>query len=120
IGKAKEQVPQLMAAHADLAIFRHSEVAEDLGSVHRRGTSVEDPLMRPNIPWVASYFSARPGVNDDEGIDESIPVIVEWRKVYHRIGGGDGVARHGARVGQHVAQASSAMRVCRQRLRHRK
>ena len=56
-------------------------------------------------------------MDDDEGIDEAIAIIVIGREINGRIGGDEGVERHGLGIGGDTAHARRAMGVGGKRLR---
>ena len=53
----------------------------------RRTPAASDPFVRPDVVGVAGLLAARAGVHDDEGVDESVAVVVVRARSRRRVGG---------------------------------
>ncbi len=118
VGEAEQQVSQFVGADADLAVFWHGEVAEHLDPVRVLGAAVEGPLVRPDVAAAAGDLGAGSGVDDDEGVDEAVAVIVVGGEVHRRVGRLESIAGQGLGVGLRTAGPRLAVGIGCERLRH--
>ncbi len=98
VGPAEQQVTELVDRDADLGVLRDRQVAEHLRPV-RRHRRAEHPLVRPDVARVAGGLAAGAGVDDDEGVDEAVGVVVVGGEVDVRVGGVECMLGHVASVG---------------------
>ena len=91
---AEEQVPELVRAHADLAVLGNRQITEDFRAVSVVRAPGQHPFVGPDVIGVAGLLGARTGVHDDERIHEPVAVVVVRREVHIRIRQLGRVARH--------------------------
>ena len=72
-------MPELMRAHPYLAVFRDCQIGVDFRLIDGARAARQHPFMRPDIILTARHLGAGAGMNHDEGVDESIAVIVIGR-----------------------------------------
>src|SRR5712671_5405673 len=113
-------MPELMRADPYLAVFRDRQIGIDFRLIDGACTSRQHPFVRPDIIVTARLLGAGTGMNHDEGVDESITVIVIGYEIDLWIRGRDGIKRHGLRVGSCGSHAGATMSVALERLRQSK
>ena len=74
-----------MSANTDFRILRHGQVGIDFRAISGICTTGKHPLMRPDVVLATSYLRTLSGVNNDEGIDKTIPIIIIGCKVDIRV-----------------------------------
>src|SRR3954463_13262864 len=70
IGKAEQEMAELVSANANLAVLRHCQVSEDFRLIDSARAAIERPFVRPDVVGVAGYFTAWAGMDNNEGIHE--------------------------------------------------
>ena len=100
VREAEEEVAQLVGGDPELGVLGDGEVAVDLRGVGRH-LAGQDPLVRPDVAAVAGLLTAAAGVDDDEGVDIAVAVVVVGPEAHVRVGERE-------RVGGHVAGAGGA------------
>ncbi len=108
-----------MRAHTDARVLGDREVAEHLGVVGGLGAG-QGPLVRPDVVAVAGLLTAAAGVDDDEGVDEAVAVVVVGTEVHVRVGCVEGVLGQVTGAGRpgRPADAEVAVGVPRVGVRH--
>ena len=117
VGPAEQQVPEFVTADPDAAVFGDGEVGVDLRRVRRVRTTAENPLVRPDVVRAQCLLCALPRVDDDEGVDEAVTVVVVRSEVDVRICGHRRVPGHRPRVRCRAPDTGRPVRVGCERLR---
>ena len=119
VGEAEKEMPEFVGTHADACILWDCQVAEDLGGVGVPGGR-QYPLVRPDVVAITALLAPAAGVDDDEGVNKAVTVVVVGAEVHVRIGRVERVASEipGARRSCWLGDTKVPVGVPGVRLRH--